>query len=372
MSVTTTVYARAGFNALLTAPLSGVYYPEVAIYNALTQIFAVQNGIGQDNLASQLAVLYQVPSSGQSMVLQPSPRFYPYGAYLGPIQAVWYQPDDSPGTFPTTLGALAGLIQWTPAGISLDDVNSVYLVPGTSISSIVVSNASDTSETITIKGVQSGLVLGTGSLGGATSVQIALGEATGDTVFAVTSSAPITATLSLVVGTPPTVNGGGGGGGGGGGVAYPSLLGQGQLSSPGDLTQTGGFTVYDTEGDGITLESLEPAGNINLFTSQLLQGGGTVGFSSGGFSVNDSVQVELEAPSIVLSAALTGQISIAAGDTLTLSGVVKIQGNTGDTVIRVGVNLLGFFDTAPVVQQVSGGTLAGVIDGLVALGLFSS
>lgn len=37
-----------------------------------------------------------------------------------------------------------------------------------------------------------------------------------------------------------------------------------------------------------------------------------------------------------------------------------------------GPNTIGFLGAAPVGQQVSGGTLAGVIAGLVALGLFSS
>ena len=49
-----------------------------------------------------------------------------------------------------------------------------------------------------------------------------------------------------------------------------------------------------------------------------------------------------------------------------------MAGATGNTVIRIGTNLLAFFDVAPVGQQASGGTTAGVIAGLVALGLFSS
>lgn len=40
--------------------------------------------------------------------------------------------------------------------------------------------------------------------------------------------------------------------------------------------------------------------------------------------------------------------------------------------LTLSVTKIGFFGTTPVAEQVSGGTLAGVIAGLVALGLFSS
>lgn len=204
MSVTATNYARVGFTTTLSPPLSGIYYVSIAVYNAPTQAFTVQNGVSQNTLSGQSAQLFSMPSNGSPLALQPFPNNYPYGAYLGPLQAVWFEPSDSSGSYPVTLGALAGLVQWTPV-VTLDAADPIYVVPGAPINSIVISDASDTSETITITGAQSATVVGTGILGGNSSVTIPLDAGTGDSVFSITSSAPITAIVSLVVGVAPLV-----------------------------------------------------------------------------------------------------------------------------------------------------------------------
>jgi hypothetical protein len=336
VSVLTTGYARAGFTTVLKPPRPGIYYPSVAIFNALTQVFTAQNGVSQDTLPVQTAQLYAVASTGSPLNLQPQPRFYPYGSYLGPIQAVWYEPTDSPGTYPLTLGALTGLIQWTPP-VTLDPVNTVYLVPGTSISAIVVENTSDTTETITVTGLQSGLVVGSGALAGNANVQIALEGGTGDTVFGVTSSGTITATLALIVGTPPEVNHGGGGGGT---VYYASLTGDGEVDSPGDLTQVGDLAVQGnvTIDGGLSVDDAAGAG-VNIVST-----GAYLYLTTSGGVVGIQLTSDFE---VFLNATGTGQV--------VLHGV-------GGVVIGHGTDPLAFFGAAPVVQGSIAGMLSAVTD----------
>jgi hypothetical protein len=64
----------------------------------------------------------------------------------------------------------------------------------------------------------------------------------------------------------------------------------------------------------------------------------------------------------------TGHMSIG---TLTAHSFDLMAGGNGAVSISSTGNV-GFYGVAPVARQVSGGTLAGVISGLVALGLFSS
>jgi hypothetical protein len=404
VSILTTAYTRAGFNTTLTPPgPGGIYYPSVAVYNALTQLFVVQNGVAQNTLAIQQAQLFSVPTAGGTMLAQPLPRFYPYGSYLGPLQAVWYEPTDQPGSYPVSLGALTGLIQWTPV-VDLSSSSPIYLVPGTSITAVVVENATDTTETITVTGYQSSTVLGTATLAGNNNVQINLEGGTDDTIFEVTSSGPISATLSIIVGIPPGVNTAGGGGGGV--TFYASLLGPGQFASPGDLTQTGGFSVLDAAGDGINLtttglinldaqgsagvisltsaaggiSAVSPGGVIALgsaTTAQVYQQGLLVGLYSppGGGGVVIQAQASTGEVLMYGGGGVHGNQVILAEDlvTLTVGSLptrVVLDGTTES--MRLDATSMGFFNAAPVVQQVSGGSTAGVIAGLVNLGLFSS
>lgn len=148
-----------------------------------------------------------------------------------------------------------------------------------------------------------------------------------------------------------------------GGMAYVSLTGAGETATPGDLVQVGGFIVNDVDGDGISL--------LQEFNGLVLNSGGnSYLYSDLSLNIGPSPSNPNASPTVQISA--SDQIIINAGGQIDIDGVLFIAGGGGDTVIRVGTNLLGFFDTAPVGPQVSGAALAGVINGLVALGLFSS
>jgi hypothetical protein len=68
----------------------------------------------------------------------------------------------------------------------------------------------------------------------------------------------------------------------------------------------------------------------------------------------------------------TDQISLEGG-TITLMGALKLQGASGATVVRVGINLLGFFNVAPIAQPTwDGSTLASLGAALEALGLVTT
>ena len=337
MSVLSLNYTRSGFVTALTPPRPGIYYVSVAVFNALTQGFSVQNGIDQSTLAIQQAQLFSVPTTGSPTRLQPLPVNYPYGAYLGPIQSVWYESTDAVGSYPVTLGALSGLIQWTPQ-ITIDVSDPIYVVPGTQISSVIIANASDTSRTITVTGFQSHSVLGSASLAGNTSVSIPLEGGTGDSVFAITADGTLTATVSLFVGIPPTVNGGSVGPV----TFYASLTGPGETATPGDLTQLGGFTVNDEYGDGISL--------TQPFTGLVLQSGGNCYlWSDLDFTIGRN------------------PTNTVTDETLTLVASAEIELSAAQ--VLVGCSKLAFYDATTVVQAAAPTTLADVITILTNLGL---
>lgn len=112
---------------------------------------------------------------------------------------------------------------------------------------------------------------------------------------------------------------------------YASMTGTGATNPAGKLHQTGPFEVTDPNADLV-------------------------------FSVD----------------ALTGEIDMTAGAlgfyiTSVDTGLTGIQIVAASSVIVIDASVLSFFGKNPAVgQQVSGGTTAGVIAGLVALGLFSS
>jgi hypothetical protein len=202
VSAIATFYARSGFPLTLTPPRPGIYYVSSAVYNALTPAFAVQNGTDQTTLPGQTAQGFAMPSSGSSMQLTPEPIGAPYGTYLGPIEAVWYEPGDVAGSFPVTLGALAGLIEWTPT-VTLDTPDPIYVAPGAACYAIALA---PNANLITVTGVQSGKIVGQSTAPGSTSTLVQLESGTGDTIFAITSSAPVATTISLSVGAAPLIN----------------------------------------------------------------------------------------------------------------------------------------------------------------------
>jgi hypothetical protein len=366
VSVVSEGFARAGFTTNLVPPRPGLYYSAVATYNPLAQVFTIQNGVNQNSLAAQTAQLYSEPTTGSPMVVQAPTQSYPYGAWLGPVSAVWFEPTETPGSYPVTLGALAGLVQWTPT-VTLG-ADSQYVVPGAPITSVVITNATDTSATITVTGTLSHSVVGSLALGGSASATIPLEAGTGDSVFAITSDRPLTATISLFVGVAPVVTGGGSLVP----VYYASLTGPGETASPGDLTQRGGFTVIDSIGDGITFTSagntdIESVGTIDIGTAD---NGGDISIGNINRPASINIRFTNSGGGGLLFNAATGEISIdTTGDIeVSAGGLLHLLGAD----VEVTCNNLGFFTAAPVPQQVSGGTLAGLIAGLVALGLFSS
>lgn len=164
-----------------------------------------------------------------------------------------------------------------------------------------------------------------------------------------------------------------------GGMAYVSLTGAGETATPGDLTQLGGFTVTDAAGDGITLDSgsgtahleLDGGGNASLYSVETLFLGNA-----------DQDAISLRGDSIDAAGGLVQFVSSGDSEYQSTAGNLRlIAGTSGDLsiVLASGANsitiasdLLGFFASSPVGPQVSGGTAAGAIAGLVALGLFSS
>jgi hypothetical protein len=164
VSVLSTVYTQSGFTTTVTPPRPGIYYKSVALYNPLPITFSVQNGINQNTISAQTSQLFKVSSTGSPPVLTPGPNAYHYGAYTGPVQAVWFDPDDSPGSYPTPLGALSGLFQWTPL-VSLGNGSSaplIYLVPTAPLLSVTiqVDPTSPNPAVVSAYGMASGLLVG--------------------------------------------------------------------------------------------------------------------------------------------------------------------------------------------------------------------
>ena len=158
------------------------------------------------------------------------------------------------------------------------------------------------------------------------------------------------------------------------GSGYASLTGTGETTSPGDLTQDGGlyvdvastalsdaFKVVDSTGKGIGLFS---SGSVAI---QQDVSGVTVACLSTGVEITNSIG---SSGIVINNTNGTGLIDINGGGTpINING-----GGTATSDITVGDNIdaVGFFGVTPTGRQVSGGTLAGVIAGLVALGLFTS
>jgi hypothetical protein len=207
VSVRSTFYPRAGFAVVPTPPLSGIYYTDVAVFNPLTPAFSVQNGTDQTTLSSQTAQLFGVPTSGSNLQLQPDPLGAPYGAYLGALEAIWYEPDDAVGSYPVTLGALAGLVQWTPAITITDGSAPVFVVPGAACYAIAfASPPTDPTAIIYVNGVQSGKIVGASNAPGSSLSLIQLESGTGDTMFQIESTVPFVSVISLSVGDAPLIN----------------------------------------------------------------------------------------------------------------------------------------------------------------------
>lgn len=165
--------------------------------------------------------------------------------------------------------------------------------------------------------------------------------------------------------------------GGGGGGGYKSLTGAGETTTPGDLTQAGGFTVDDVNGDGIMLTSAD-SDSLELLV-------GTDGTFGPGVFMNEAGQAAginlLEnlgwGVNLTTAGTTPAKIALTAGNNsgLTLSGSASSEstlddgGSVGLLILTETGHKLGFYGAAPVAQPAAPTTLAEVIAALQALGL---
>lgn len=210
MTVLESFYAQAGLTIALRPPRSGIYYSSIAVNNPLPYTFAVQNGSNQNTLAAGSAQLYAVPSSGSPLILYPPQNSLVYGAYIGPLQAVWFESDEAPGSYPSPLALPSGIVQWAPPSTHIGGIGTAqafyFAVPGLQLGqllSVTVANVSydlGSPEQISLVGVQSGEQLGnvTGIQPGKTGIIPVTVTGTDDTEFYLTpASGEFHATISL-------------------------------------------------------------------------------------------------------------------------------------------------------------------------------
>jgi hypothetical protein len=142
-----------------------------------------------------------------------------------------------------------------------------------------------------------------------------------------------------------TINASGGGGG------YASLTGTGETTTPGDLTQDGGFTVNDSAGDGITLDST--GGTITEDGDQIrlnsVDGTFITNTTTDGINVSDNSTTGIHIIENEADAPITLTTTSGSTDTITLT--------TSDINLNCSVKL-GFFGNL-VAQQVVTGSRGG-------------
>ena len=146
---------------------------------------------------------------------------------------------------------------------------------------------------------------------------------------------------------------------GGGGTFYASLTGAGETTTPGALTQLGDFTVTTSGPNGVTFNT---TGGVNINDN------GTVGFQ---VNTNGVGGIYLFANSSAVDISANTSVSISANTTFVTSADTMVIQTFTSTQIQSPK--LGFFTTTPVAQPgpATGWTVAQVISGLQALGLFS-
>jgi len=202
VTVVTSEYTRSGFTSTIRPPRPGIYYNSVAIYNPLPALFSVQNGVSQNTLSGQSAQLFSVPSSGSPPVLTPAPSAFQYGSWTGPVQAVWFDPDDAPGAYPTPLSGLIGTHQWTPTyesvGGSTGSPGPMFFAPGGTLLSITfLCNEIGATGNIQCNGVQSSTTVGSATLVTNRPNVMLITQDTGDTEYVLFS--PTGETLGVLV-----------------------------------------------------------------------------------------------------------------------------------------------------------------------------
>ena len=202
-----------------------------------------------------------------------------------------------------------------------------------------------------------------------------------------------------------------------GGSYYASLTGNGKTVTPGDLIQAGGFaistsssssigiSIHDNSSYGINIIEYGNAGirvtgggsGGSIYNDQggggvlitngylggpIISGGiGLIDYGNSGIDIQTKGQILLQNLLSSISILTNGSIDLSATGGSGAIGIsssyyIGLGHNTG-FVIPISIGSIGdtvsFMGKTPQVgPQVSGGTLAGVIAGLVALGLFSS
>jgi hypothetical protein len=217
VSVTTTAYTQYEFTTTLVPPRSGIYYSTVAIFNPLNITFTVQNGPNQNTLSGAQATLFNVPTTGAPPQLSGWQAPFggattsQYGAFLGPVTAVWYESTETPGSYPVTLGPLSGLVQWTPSDTVLPLDSVITIVPTGPISQVILTDANP-GDLIELQGYPSeALVEGVVAADGSLSLY-PLNPGT-DTWYVIADlTGASTATVSIVLAPAAVAPSGGGGG----------------------------------------------------------------------------------------------------------------------------------------------------------------
>jgi hypothetical protein len=179
----------------------------------------------------------------------------------------------------------------------------------------------------------------------------------------------------------------------GSGGGYASLTGAGETTTPGDLTQAGGFTVDDNAGDGISLtsggssddgdieiraesHSTTPGGVVNISAAngatQLSMNGGTspaIELISNGLGSDPFGEVQLNNSFARLLFGESGveyEIIMGGGAiSINIGGVPVFQAESGFS------NAIGFYNETPITKQSTPSTLTDVITILQNLGLCS-
>lgn len=165
----------------------------------------------------------------------------------------------------------------------------------------------------------------------------------------------------------------------GGSGGYASLTGTGETTTPGDLTQAGGFDVEDTTGDGITLNSYM-SGAIGIGINRGGSSGGAFTVDNNGgdptiFLDDTALGLSVGSGGTTVTLSTSG-LSLVSGahSVLIQSNLITLEDNASTKIIKIGATSgsqigLGFWGVVPILQPSAPTTLADVIAILTNYGL---
>jgi hypothetical protein len=150
-------------------------------------------------------------------------------------------------------------------------------------------------------------------------------------------------------------------GNGGGGSGIASLSGPGLTASPGALNQNGNLTISGSL-DVATHNDINISSTDGIIKIQSSQGPVFIDSYYSGIGLYGNISAIIKSDNQVIVGTNNAYIALNENN------------GSGSGSIDVGPNAssIGFLGATPVAKQVSGGTISGVIQGLINLGLFSS